>query len=70
MCADLCPKHGISGGAITAWKLRYSSMSVPDTKRLKTMEDENGMLKKLLAEQMLVAAAMKELLGKYCRARR
>jgi len=43
---------------------------VPDTKRLKTMEDENGMLKKLLAEQMLVAAAMKELLGKYCRARR
>ena len=38
--------------------------SVPDVKRLKALEDENGKLKRLLAEQMLDAAAMKELLAK------
>lgn len=34
------------------------------TDTLKTLEDENAKLKKLLAEQMLDAAAMKELLSK------
>jgi len=43
-------------------------VAVPDVKRLKALEDENGKLKKLLAEQMLDAAAMKELLVKNGRA--
>lgn len=59
-CADLCRKHGMSEGTFYAWKSKYSGMSVPDVKRLKTLEDENGKLKKLLAEQMLDAAAMQE----------
>jgi putative transposase len=33
-------------------------------KRLKQLEDENAKLKKLLAEQMLDAAALRELLSK------
>ena len=63
-CADLCRKHGMSHGTFYAWKSKFSGMSVPDVKRLKALEDENGRLKKLLAEQMLDAAAMKELLAK------
>jgi len=63
-CADLCRKHGVSEGTFYAWKSKYSSMAVPDVKRLKALEDENSKLKKLLAEQMLDAAAMKELLAK------
>jgi hypothetical protein len=39
-------------------------MTVPEAKRLKTLEDENAKLKKLLAEQMLDLAAMKELVSK------
>ena len=39
-------------------------MSVSDAKRLKALEDENAKLKKLLAEQMLDAAAMRDLLSK------
>lgn len=39
-------------------------MTVSDAKRLKALEDENARLKKLLAEQMLDGAAMKELLAK------
>jgi hypothetical protein len=35
-----------------------------EAKRLKQLEDENATLKKLLAEQMLDAAALRELLSK------
>ena len=63
-CADLCRKHGMSEGTFYAWKAKFGGMTVSDAKRLKTLEDENAKLKKLLAEQMLDAAAMKELLAK------
>lgn len=45
-------------------------MEVSEAKRLKALEDENARLKKLLAEQMLDAAALRELLRKNGRARR
>ena len=45
-------------------------MDVSEAKRLKALEDENAKLKKLLAEQMLDAAALRELLSKNGRARR
>ena len=63
-CADLCRKHGMSEGTFYAWKSKYGGMTVSDAKRLKALEDENAKLKKLLAEQMLDAAAMKDLLAK------
>jgi putative transposase len=39
-------------------------MDVSEAKRLKALEDENAKLKKLLAEQMLDAAALREQLSK------
>jgi hypothetical protein len=45
-------------------------MDVSEAKRLKALEDENTKLKKLLAEEMLDAAALRELLSKNSRARR
>ena len=69
-CADLCRKHGMSEGTFYAWKAKYSGMTVSEAKRLKALEDENAKLKKLLAEQMLDMAAMKELLSKNGNARR
>ena len=63
-CADLCRKHGMSEGTFYAWKAKYSGMTVSEAKRLKALEDENARLKRLLAEQMLDMAAMKELLSK------
>ncbi len=39
-------------------------MEVSDAKRLKTLEDENRRLKKLLAESMLDNAALKDILRK------
>lgn len=67
---DLARKHGISEATLYNWKAKYGGMDVSEAKRLKVLEDENVKLKKLLAEQMLEAAALKELLSKNGRARR
>ena len=62
--ADLCRKHGISEATFYNWKAKYGGMEVSEAKRLKALEDENAKLKKLLAEQMLDVAALRELLAK------
>jgi putative transposase len=62
--ADLARKHGVSEATLYNWKARYGGMDVSEAKRLKQLEDENARLKKLLAEQMLDAAALRELLAK------
>ncbi|MEL7281169.1 MAG: IS3 family transposase [Pseudomonadota bacterium] len=61
---DLGRKYGVSEATIYNWKAKYGGMDVSDAKRLKELEGENAKLKKLLAEQMLDAAAMKELLSR------
>lgn len=62
--ADLCRKHGISDATFYNWKAKYGGMDVSDARRLKALEDENAKLKKLLADQMLEASALRELLAK------
>ncbi len=62
--ADLARKHGISEATLYNWKAKYGGMDVPDAKRLRSLEEENRKLKKLLAESMLDQAARKELLTK------
>ncbi|WP_430641281.1 IS3 family transposase, partial [Bradyrhizobium daqingense] len=62
--ADLARKHGVSEATIYNWKAKFGGMDVSEAKRLRALEEENGKLKKLLAEQMLDAAALRELLSK------
>ncbi len=62
--ADLCRRHGISEATFYNWKAKYGGMEVSEAKRLKALEEENAKLKKLLAEQMLDTAALRELLSK------
>ena len=47
--AEVCRKHGISGATFYKWKSKFGGMDVSDAKRLKSLEDENTKLKKLLA---------------------
>ena len=61
---DLARKQGVSEATLYNWKSKYGGMDVSDAKRLKALEEENTKLKKLLAEQMLDAAALRELLSK------
>ena len=62
--SELCRKHGVSDANIYKWKAKYGGMDVSEAKRLKTLEDENAKLKRLLADAMLDNAALKDLLGK------
>ena len=61
---ELCRKHGISDATFYNWKARFGSMTVPETARLRTLEDENRRLKKLLAESVMDNAVLKDLLRK------
>nr|WP_154667607.1 IS3 family transposase [Leisingera caerulea] len=61
---ELCRKHGISDATFYKWRSKYGGMEVSDARRLKALEAENAKLKKMLAEQMLDVATLKEMLGK------
>jgi putative transposase len=60
----VCRRHGISDATFYKWKAKYGGLEVSEARRLKSLEDENRRLKKLLAEAMLDNAALKDLLGK------
>ena len=60
----VCRKHGISDATFDKWKARYGGLEVSEARRLRALEDENGKLKRLLAEAMLDNAALKDLLRK------
>ena len=62
--AELCRKHGVSDASIYKWKAKFGGMDVSEAKRLRSLEDENMKLKRLLADAMLDNAALKDLLGK------
>ncbi|WHO75878.1 IS3 family transposase [Rhizobium sp. BT03] len=62
--SELCRKHGVSDASIYKWKAKFGGMEVSEAKRLKTLEDENTKLKRLLADAMLDNAALKDLFGK------
>jgi len=61
---ELCRKHGMSSATFYSWKSKFGGMDVSDARRLKTLEDENARLKKLLADSLLDNAALKDLLAR------
>ena len=62
--AELCRKYGVSEATFYKWRRKFGGMEVSDARKLKALEDENGRLKKLLAESVLDVATLRELLAK------
>ena len=62
--ADVCRKHGISSATFYKWKSKFGGLEVSDARRLRLLEQENAKLKKLLADQMLDNAMLKEINAK------
>ncbi len=60
----LARKHGISEATLYNWKSKFGGMDVSDARKLRALEEENGKLKRLLADAMLDASALRELLAK------
>jgi putative transposase len=46
---EVCRRHGISDATFYKWKAKYGGPEVSEARRLKSLEDENRRLKKLLA---------------------
>jgi putative transposase len=61
---DLCRKHGISDATYYNSKAKFGGLTVSQAQGLKTLEAENGKLKRLLAEAMLDNAALKDVVGR------
>jgi putative transposase len=62
--ADLARKHGISEATLYNWKSKVGGLRVSEARRLRALEDDNGKLKRLLADAMLDNTALKDLLSK------
>lgn len=62
--SEVCRKYGISSASFYKYKSKYGGMDASDAKRLKVLEDENVRLKKLLADQMLDNAILKDVNSK------
>jgi len=62
--AEVGRELGVSKHTVYAWKAKYGGMSVGEAQRLRQLEDENGRLKKLVAERDLEIEVMKEVAAK------
>ncbi|WP_373290315.1 IS3 family transposase [Neoroseomonas lacus] len=62
--AEVCRRHGVSGATFYKWKAKFGGLEVTEAKRLRTLEEENARLKKLLAEAMLDIAVLKDISNK------
>ncbi len=62
--AEVCRRHGISSATFYKWKAKYGGLEVSEAKRLRSLEDENAKLKRLLAEAMLDIAVLKDISAK------
>jgi putative transposase len=56
--AEVCRRHEISSATFYNWKAKYGGLEVSEAKRLRSLEDENAKLKRLLADTMLDNAAL------------
>jgi putative transposase len=61
---DLCRRVGISDATFYHWKAKYGGLEVNEARRLRQVEDENGRLKKIVAQQALDLDALKVVLAK------
>ena len=60
---ELCRTGGFSDATFYKWRAKFGGMETSDAQRLRTLEDENAKLKRLLAEAHLDISALKGVFG-------
>ena len=61
---ELSRRIGVSNATFYHWKAKYGGFEVNEARRLRQLEDENGRLKKIVAQQALDLDALKVVLSK------
>ena len=50
---EVCRKHGISQQTFYLWKKKYAGLGLSELRELRQLRDENGKLKRLVADLSL-----------------
>ena len=58
---QLCKRLQISDQTFYRWRLKYGALKEDEAQRLKALEQENARLKRIVAEQALDIAMLKDL---------
>ena len=61
---DLSRKHGVCENTLYRWKSKYGGMELGEAKRLKSLEEENRRLKRLVADLSLDVQILKDVNSK------
>jgi len=60
----VCARHNISEATYFTWKRKFGGMEVNEMRRLKSLEDENSRLKRLVADLSVQNQILKEVNSK------
>ena len=61
---ELCRKQGITETTFYRWRAKYGGLQVSEARRLKSLEEENRRLKRLVADLSLDNAMLKDVVGR------
>ena len=61
---EVCRKAGISEVTLYAWRKKYAGLMPSEVKRLRQLEEENGKLKKIVADLSLDKAMLQDVLNR------
>jgi len=61
---EICRKLGISEQTFYTWKRKYAGMGLSELRELRQLRDENGKLKKLVADLSLDRHMLQEIVRK------
>lgn len=61
---EICRENGVGESTFYKWKSKYGGLEVNEAHRLKSLEDENSRLKRLVADLTLDKMALQDALSK------
>jgi putative transposase len=60
----VCARHNVSEPTFYKWRSKYEGMDVNEARRLRVLEEENGRLKRLIADYAVQIQILKEVNSK------